>query len=36
MSSTDIAYLFLLLILLQVYHIFEEIAVEAYPTLPDP
>ena len=30
MSSTDIAYLFLLLILLQIYHIFEEIALEAY------
>jgi len=28
--STDIAYLFLLLILLQIYHIFEEIAMEAY------
>ena len=30
MASTDIAYLFLLLILLQIYHIFEEIAMEAY------
>ena len=30
MSSTDLAYLFLLLILLQIYHIFEEIAMEAY------
>ena len=30
MSSTDIAYLLLLLILLQIYHIFEEIAMEAY------
>ena len=30
MSSTDIAYLFLLLILFQIYHIFEEIALEAY------
>ena len=30
MASTDIAYLFLLLILLQIYHIFEEIALEAY------
>lgn len=30
MPSTDIAYLFLLLILLQIYHIFKEIAMEAY------
>ena len=28
--STDTAYLFLLLSLLQIYHIFEEIAMEAY------
>ena len=30
MAGIDIAYLFLLLILLQIYHIFEEIAMEAY------
>ncbi len=30
MASINIAYLFLLLILLQIYHIFEEIAMEAY------
>ena len=30
MASINIAYMFLLLILLQIYHIFEEIAMEAY------
>jgi hypothetical protein len=30
MASTDIAYLYLLLILFQIFHIFEEIALEAY------
>lgn len=30
MASTNISYMFLLLILLQIYHIFEEIALEAY------